>query len=81
MLRNGKYDTVDPEIVQIGETIQVKVGKKIPLDGTLLSPKAALNTAALTGESKPQNALQGEKVLAGTINLDGVVELKVEKTV
>ncbi|MEZ5057108.1 MAG: heavy metal translocating P-type ATPase [Saprospiraceae bacterium] len=79
VLRNGNYETVDPETVQIGETIQVKVGEKIPLDGVLLSEKAALNTAALTGESKPQNALRGEKVMAGSINLDGVTELKVEK--
>ena len=79
VLRNGKYETIDPKNVQIGETVQIKVGEKIPLDGTLLSEKAALNTAALTGESKPQNALKGEKVLAGSINLDGVVELKVEK--
>jgi Cd2+/Zn2+-exporting ATPase len=79
VLRNGNYETVDPETVQIGETIQVKVGEKIPLDGVLLSEKAALNTAALTGESKPQNALRGEKVMAGSINLDGVIELKVEK--
>ena len=79
VLRNGNYETVNPETVQIGETIQVKVGEKIPLDGVLLSEKAALNTAALTGESKPQNALKGEKVMAGSINLDGVIELKVEK--
>jgi len=79
VLRNGNYETVDPETVQIDETIQVKVGEKIPLDGILLSEKAALNTAALTGESKPQNALQGEKILAGSINLDGVIELKVRK--
>ena len=49
------------------------------MDGTLLSEKAALNTAALTGESKPQNVTQGEKVMAGSINLDGAIELKVEK--
>lgn len=79
VLKNGNYQTVEPKTVQIGETIQVKVGEKIPLDGTLLSEKAALNTAALTGESKPQNALKGEKVMAGSINLDGVIELKVEK--
>ena len=79
VLRNENYATVDPQTVQIGETIQVKVGEKIPLDGVLLSEKAALNTAALTGESKPQNALQGEKVMAGSINLDGVIKLKVEK--
>ena len=79
VLRTGNYETVDPKTVQIGESIQVRVGEKIPLDGVLLSEKAALNTAALTGESKPQNALQGEKVMAGSINLDGVIELKVEK--
>ena len=79
VLRNDTYHSVDPDTVQIGETIQVRVGEKIPLDETLISNKAALNTAALTGESKPQYALEGEKVMAGSINLDGVVEVKVEK--
>jgi Cd2+/Zn2+-exporting ATPase len=79
ILKNGSYQTVDPETVQIGDTIQIKVGEKIPLDGTLLSQKAALNTAALTGESKPQNVLKGEKIMAGSINLDGVIEVKTEK--
>ncbi|KAA3630182.1 MAG: cadmium-translocating P-type ATPase [Bacteroidetes bacterium] len=79
VFRNNSYFSVNPEAVGIGETIQVKVGEKIPLDGILLSEKAALNTAALTGESKPRNALKGEKVMAGSINLDGVVDLKVEK--
>ena len=79
VLRNGSYETINPETVQIGETIQVKVGEKIPLDGILISDKAALNTAALTGESKPQNVLKDEKVMAGSINLDGVIEVKVEK--
>jgi Cd2+/Zn2+-exporting ATPase len=79
VLRNGNYETVDPETVQIGETIQIRVGEKIPLDGTLLSKKATLNTAALTGESKPATILKGENVMAGSINLDGVTELKVTK--
>ena len=79
VLRNNSYETVNPETVTIGETIQVKVGEKIPLDGVLLSEKAALNTAALTGESKPQNVMKNEKVMAGSINLDGVIELKVQK--
>jgi len=79
VLRSGSYEKVDPESVQIGDTIQVRVGEKIPLDGVLLSEKAVLNTAALTGESKPQNVLITEKVMAGSINLDGVIELKVEK--
>ncbi len=79
VFRNNDYLTVNPETVAIGETIQVRVGEKIPLDGVLISEKAALNTAALTGESKPQYALKGEKVMAGSINLDGVIDLKVEK--
>ena len=79
VFRNNAYETVNPGTVQIGEMIQVKVGEKIPLDGTLISEKAALNTAALTGESKPQNVQKDEKVMAGSINLDGVIEVKVEK--
>ena len=79
VFRNKSYETVNPETVTVGETIQVKVGEKIPLDGILLSEKAALNTAALTGESKPQNVVKDEKVMAGSINLDGVIELQVEK--
>lgn len=79
VFRNNAYETVNPETVQIGETIQVKVGEKTPLDGVLLSDKAALNTAALTGESKPQSVLNGEKVMAGCINLHGVIEMKVGK--
>ena len=79
VLRNGSYETIDPQEVQLGETIQVKVGEKIPLDGILLSDRATLNTAALTGESNPYDVVKGEKVMAGSINLDGVLELKVEK--
>jgi len=79
VFKNGKYKMVNPETVAIGEKIQVKVGEKIPLDGVLLSEKAALNTAALTGESKPRNVIKGEKVMAGSLNLDGVIELRTEK--
>lgn len=77
VLRNGKYEEVNPETVEIGDTIQIKVGEKIPLDGVLLSTKTSLNTSALTGESKPQSVLQGERVLAGSINLESVAEVKV----
>lgn len=79
VFRNKQWQTVHPEKVQIGETIQIKVGEKVPLDGLLNSDKAALNTAALTGESKPQTILQGEKILAGSINLAGVIEVEVTK--
>ena len=79
VLRDNSFIEVNPNEVEINETIQVKVGEKVPLDGTLLSAKASLNTAALTGESKPQNIFTGENVLAGSINMDGVIEVKTTK--
>ena len=79
VLRNNSFLEVNPIDVKVAETIQIKVGEKVPLDGTLLSNKASLNTAALTGESKPQNILTGETVLAGSINMDGVIEVKTTK--
>ncbi|TAM95284.1 MAG: cadmium-translocating P-type ATPase [Chitinophagaceae bacterium] len=75
--RNGNLQTVAPSEVQKGETIQIKPGEKVALDGKLLSEKASFNTAALTGESKPDNKYRGEKVLAGMINLNTVSEVKV----
>ncbi|MBU0941533.1 MAG: cadmium-translocating P-type ATPase [Bacteroidetes bacterium] len=77
--RNEEFISVDPETVKIGEKIQVRVGEKIPLDGTLLSKKASLNTAAITGESKPDTIANGAKVFAGSINLDGVIEIEATK--
>ena len=78
VFRNNQFKTVHPEEVEIGETIQVKVGEKVPLDGILNTSKAVLNTAALTGESKPQTIRQGAKVMAGAINLEGVIDVQVE---
>ncbi|MBC6111920.1 heavy metal translocating P-type ATPase [Pedobacter fastidiosus] len=79
VFRNGKYETVKPETVEIGEAIQIKAGEKIPLDGELISDKSSFNTAALTGESKPKTINKGETVLAGMLNLDKVIEIKVTK--
>ncbi|WP_418498467.1 heavy metal translocating P-type ATPase [Flagellimonas sp.] len=79
VLRNGNFVTVNPETVEIGEKIQVRVGEKIPLDGILLSDKASLNTAAITGESRPDTINKGEKVFAGSINLDGVIDVETSK--
>lgn len=79
VFRNGKYEDINPEKVEIGETIQVKAGEKIPLDGELISDKSSFNTAALTGESKPRTINNGESILAGMLNLDKVVEVKVTK--
>ncbi|MEZ4970233.1 MAG: heavy metal translocating P-type ATPase [Flavobacteriaceae bacterium] len=77
VFREGDFKSVPPESVEIGEKIQIRVGEKIPLDGVLLSEKASLNTAALTGESKPDSVLKKEKVFAGSINLGSVIEVEV----
>ncbi|NRR91199.1 cadmium-translocating P-type ATPase [Winogradskyella undariae] len=77
--RNNDYISVSPETVEIGEKVQVRVGEKIPLDGILLSKKGSFNTAALTGESKPDTIAKGEKVFAGSINMDGVIEIETTK--
>ncbi len=79
VLIDGNYQTVDPESVKVGDTIQIKVGEKVPLDGKLISDKASLNAAAITGESKPQSLIKDENVLAGSINLESVIEVEVEK--
>lgn len=79
VLKEGNYETVKPETVVIGDTIQVKVGEKVPLDSEMLSEKSSFNTAALTGESKPKSIDKGEMVLAGMVNLDKVITLKVIK--
>jgi len=80
VFRNGDYKSVSPEDIEIGEKIQVRVGEKIPLDGVLLSEKASLNTAALTGESKPDSIQKKAKVYAGSINLESVIEVEVTNT-
>ena len=77
--RNNDYKSVNPETVEIGEKVKVRVGEKIPLDGILLSEKGSFNTAALTGESKPDTIAKGEKVFAGSINLYGVIEIETTK--
>lgn len=77
VLRNGTHETVHPSEVEIGEVIQTKPGEKVALDGTLESEKASFNTAALTGESKPDTKRKGEKVFAGMINLNILSEIKV----
>ncbi|SUX46897.1 heavy metal translocating P-type ATPase [Chryseobacterium indoltheticum] len=77
ILKDGQPQTVKAEKVNIGEIIQLKSGEKLGLDGELLSEKASFNTAALTGESKPDTKTKGETVLAGMINLNTVSQVKV----
>ncbi len=76
--RNGNLKVVHPKDVSLNEIIQIKPGEKVALDGELISAKAAFNTAALTGESKPDTKSKGEKVLAGMINLNTVAEIQVK---
>ncbi|MBI2721947.1 MAG: cadmium-translocating P-type ATPase [Bacteroidetes bacterium] len=77
VIRNGSIQTISPSEIQIGETIQAKPGEKVALDGELISESASFNTAALTGESKPDTKRTGEKVFAGMINLNSVADIKV----
>jgi len=77
VIRDGEAFVVNPSEVKIGEIIQIKPGEKVALDGELLSDSASFNTAALTGESKPDTKNKGEKVLAGMINLQTLADVKV----
>lgn len=77
VVRDGKVTVVHPSEVELGEVIQMKPGEKVALDGELSSESASFNTAALTGESKPDTKYKGEPVLAGMINLNTVSEAKV----
>lgn len=77
--RNGKHVDIFPGEVRIGEIIQVKAGEKVSLDGVMVSESGSFNTSALTGESKPKTIRKGENVLAGMLNIDKVIEIKVTK--
>ena len=77
--RNGKTEGVSPEEVHTGETVIVKPGEKIPLDGTILEGSSSLNTVALTGESLPRDVVAGMEVVSGCVNLSGVLKVRVDK--
>lgn len=78
VIRNGSPMVADPSIVELEEIIQIKPGEKVALDGELISETASFNTAALTGESKPDTKYKGETIFAGMINLNTVAEVKVK---
>lgn len=80
VFRNNSYQIVDSHQVETGEKIQVLVGERIPLDGKLISEKAVLNAAAITGESRPSSVAKGDAVYAGSINLENVIEIKTTRT-
>ena len=77
VLRNGEELSVSPEEVAVGETVTVRPGERIPLDGVILSGKTTVQTAALTGESVPRSAAEGDAVMSGTINQSGLITVRV----
>lgn len=79
VIREDRLFTVNPRQVQVGETIEIKPGERVPLDGVLLDGIAAFNTSALTGESVPRNIRRDEEVLAGMIATDRVVRVRVTR--
>lgn len=78
--RDGKVESVKPEDVKVGETIVVRPGEKIPLDGIIVEGTTSLNTIALTGESCPRDVAERDEVVSGCINLTGVIRVKTTKT-
>ena len=78
--RNGNTMQVSPEDVAIGETIVVRPGEKVPLDGKVIEGQSALNTIAITGESMPRQITEGNEVISGCINISGVIKVQTTKT-
>ena len=72
---NGKLEKVDPDEVEIGSTIIVQPGEKVPLDGIVLEGSSNLNTSALTGESLPREVKQGDEIISGCINISGLLKI------
>ena len=77
--RDGKVERVDPDEVNVGDIIIIKPGEKVPLDGIIMEGKSSLDTKALTGESLPKDVEEGEEVLSGCINLNGVLRVQITK--
>lgn len=79
LLKDGQEQQVDPYEVQIGDTIVIRPGEKVPLDGVIIKGSTSLDTKALTGESMPVEAETGDNVVSGSININGVIEVKTTK--
>ena len=78
--RNGKFENVSPETVEVGETIIIKPGEKVPLDGVIIEGNTSLNTVALTGESLPREVAEGDEVISGCVNYSGVIKVRTTKS-
>ena len=77
--RDGKLEKVDPDEVEIGSTIIVQPGEKVPIDGVVLTGASSLNTSALTGESLPRDVKPGDEIISGCINMTGVLAIRTTK--
>ena len=77
--RDGKLEQVDPDDVAVGDTIVIKAGERIPLDGVVLDGNSTVNTAALTGESLPRDVGTGSDVISGCVNQSGLLRVRVTK--
>ncbi|MDY2933430.1 MAG: heavy metal translocating P-type ATPase [Anaerovoracaceae bacterium] len=77
VLKDDREETVDPYDVNIGDTVLVKPGEKIPLDGTVIEGNSSVDTSSLTGEALPKDVEAGDEVISGCINLSGVIKIKV----
>ena len=78
--RNGQMESVRPEQVEVGETIVIKPGEKVPLDGVIIEGNTSLNTVALTGESLPREVAEGDEVISGCVNYSGVIKVRTTKS-
>lgn len=78
--REGEVQTVEPTTVGVGEVIEVRPGERVPMDGCILEGETTLDTVALTGESVPRMAHPGDSIISGSVNLTGVLKVRVEKT-
>ena len=77
--REGKLETVKPEEVAVGEIILIQPGEKVPMDGVVVEGRSSLDTVALTGESVPRSAGEGDEILSGCVNLSGVLRVRTTK--
>ena len=77
--RGGAVVSVDPDEVEVGETVVIRPGEKVPMDGTVLEGTSSLNTVALTGESEPRDVTAGGQVLSGFVNLSGLLRVRADK--
>lgn len=80
LLRDGEEVTVDPKEVNVGDTIIIKPGERVPMDGIVLEGNSSLDTVALTGESVPRSVKEEEEVISGCVNLSGLLKVKVTKS-